>query len=335
MAPATAGSSLPRGTVAAAAAAAVCVAAIGAVALAVQRQTKQAERLNPPQGDFLDVDGVKLHYTDSDGPGSAVVLLHGNGAMIADFEISGLIDALKARHRVIAFDRPGYGYSTRPRGRTWTPRAQADLVRKALAQLEVDRPVVFGHSWGTLVALSLAIEYPEHVAGLVLASGYYYPTRRADVVVLSTPAVPILGDALRYTVAPLIGWGIAPEAIGKMFAPLPVTDTFKREFPVAMALRPSQLRASAEEAGIMIESAAALQEDYHRVRIPTVIIAGEEDEIVDTPVQSIRLLEDIPGSRLIILPEMGHMLHHFAADQVAEAISGLAGPAAVTPAEAA
>jgi pimeloyl-ACP methyl ester carboxylesterase len=336
MVPATMGRApASRGKIAAAGAVAAGIAAIGTMALAVQRQTQEAERLNPPQGQFIHVDGVKLHFTDSGGSGSAVVLLHGNGAMIADLEISGLIDQLKARHRVIAFDRPGYGYSERPRGRTWTPRAQADLFRKALAQLEIQRPAVFGHSWGTLVALSLAIEYPMSVAGLVLASGYYYPSARADVVALSTPAVPVLGDALRYTIAPLIGWGIAPKAIAKMFAPLPVTESFKREFPVAMALRPAQLRASAEEAGIMVPSAAALQHDYRKIEVPVTIIAGEDDEIVDTAMQSIRLHEDIPGSRLIVVPEAGHMIHHFERDQVADAISEMAGRSAVATADAA
>ena len=336
MVPATMGRApASRGKIAAAGAVAAGIAAIGVMAVVVQRQTQEAERLHPPQGQFIQVDGVKLHYTDSGGSGRPVVLLHGNGAMIADLEISGLIDRLKTRHRVIAFDRPGYGYSERPRGRTWTPRAQADLFRKAFAQLEIGHPVVFGHSWGTLVALSLAIEYPMNFAGLVLASGYYYPTARVDVVVLSTPAVPVLGDALRYTIAPLIGWGIAPKAVAKMFAPLPVTESFKHGFPVAMALRPSQLRASAEEAGIMAQSAAALQDDYRKIEVPVTIIAGEDDEIVDTAMQSIRLLEDIPGSRLIVVPEAGHMIHHCEADQVADAISEMAGRSAVASADAA
>lgn len=325
MMPARSRAQASRGKWAAAGAVAAGLATIGAMVVAVQRQTHEAERLNPPQGEFIHVEGVKLHYTDSGGPGPAIALLHGNGAMIADLEISGLIDELKARHRVIAFDRPGYGHSERPRGRTWTPEDQARLFSKAFVQLEIERPVIFGHSWGTLVALAFAIKHPENVSGLVLASGYYYPTGRADVVVLSTPAVPVLGDALRYTIAPLIGWGIAPKAIGKMFAPLPISEKFKREFPVAMALRPSQLRASAEEAGIMVQSAEALHDDYRKIDVPVVVIAGENDEIVETPTQSIRLLEDIRGSRLILLPEMGHMLHHFEAPLVANAISELAG----------
>ena len=63
---------------------------------------------------------------------------------------------------------------------------------------------MLGHSWGASVAVSLALKYPQMVGGLVLASGYYYPTVRADVVALSGPAIPVIGDILRYTLSPII-----------------------------------------------------------------------------------------------------------------------------------
>src|SRR4051794_5105948 len=75
---------------------------------------RRAERRNPPKGTFLEVDGVRLHYLES-GSGSTVVLLHGNQAMADDFAISGVVDLLARKCPVIAFDRPGFGYSDRPR----------------------------------------------------------------------------------------------------------------------------------------------------------------------------------------------------------------------------
>jgi pimeloyl-ACP methyl ester carboxylesterase len=95
---------------------------------------------------------------------------------------------------VIAFDRPGFGHSDRPRSTIWTPEAQADLIAAALKEIGVPRAIVLGHSWGTLVALALAVKYPQEVQALVLASGYYYPNARADVVILSSPAIPLIGD---------------------------------------------------------------------------------------------------------------------------------------------
>jgi len=83
---------------------------------------QKAERQNPPLGRFITVDGVRLHYVDR-GTGTALVLLHGNGSMIEDFDSSGLIDLAAKNYRVIAIDRPGFGHSNRPRSTVWTPQA--------------------------------------------------------------------------------------------------------------------------------------------------------------------------------------------------------------------
>ena len=85
------------------------------------------------------------------------MLLHGNMLRAEDFVASGLVEELAKNHRVIAIDRPGYGYSERPRGRLWTAEAQAALVKQTLERLGVTKPAVVGHSWGTLVALELAL----------------------------------------------------------------------------------------------------------------------------------------------------------------------------------
>ena len=57
--------------------------------------------------------------------------------MIEDFQSSGLIDRAAKKYRVIAFDRPGFGHSERPRSRIWTPAAQADLIAAALEEIGV------------------------------------------------------------------------------------------------------------------------------------------------------------------------------------------------------
>ena len=129
------------------------IAAVGALALSalVNRQlAKNAEHNNPPAGQFLEVNGARLHYVER-GSGAPLVLLHGNGSMIQDFESSGLIDLAVENYRVIVFDRPGFGHSDRPRNVVWTPAAQADLINSALQLLGVPHAIVLGHSWGLLL----------------------------------------------------------------------------------------------------------------------------------------------------------------------------------------
>ena len=69
------------------------------------------------------------------GRGRAAGFLHGNGSMIQDFSSSGLLDKAARKYRVIVFDRPGFGYSKRPRLTDLDAEAQADLIRKALDRL--------------------------------------------------------------------------------------------------------------------------------------------------------------------------------------------------------
>ncbi|MGZ8216829.1 alpha/beta fold hydrolase [Methylomagnum sp.] len=298
--------------------------ALAGSALLVQRRTRQTERANPPEGKFIEVDGVRLHYIER-GKGEPLLLLHGNGTMIREMEISGLIDLAADHYRVIAFDRPGYGYSTRPRGRLWTPRAQAKLLYEALRRLGVERPVVVGHSWGTQVALAYALEYPSEVRRLVLLSGYYFPTIRFDVPLLSPPAIPLFGDVLRYTISPWIGRLIWPLMLKRIFGPAPVPPRFAA-FPVWMALRPSQLRAAAVEAALMIPDAMALRERYRDLDLPVMIMAGEDDRHVDAHRQSARLHKELPQSDLRLVPGVGHMIHHSVPRQVMEAIDAVAIP---------
>ena len=107
--------------------AAAAVAAVLTVAAVVNRSlARKAERDNPPLGQFIEVNGVRLHYLER-GSGEPLVLLHGNGSMIEDFESSGLIKRASKNYRVIAFDRPGFGHSERPRNVVWTPERQADV----------------------------------------------------------------------------------------------------------------------------------------------------------------------------------------------------------------
>ncbi|GJE42748.1 alpha/beta fold hydrolase [Methylobacterium soli] len=293
-------------------------AALGASALYAASKTREAEQRTPPIGDFIMVEGVRLHYVER-GRGEPLVLIHGNGTMIQDFLVSGIVDDLAKRYRVIIIDRPGYGYSDRPRG-IWTPRAHATLFQKALQQLGVTQAVVLGHSWGTLVAVALALQAPQLVRSLVLASGYYYPTLRADVILASPPAIPVIGDVLRYTVSPVVGRLLLPGMIKGMFAPAEVPERFDREFPKDMMLRPLQLRASAEDAAMMTPVTVELQKHYRDLTLPVVIIAGADDQIADVGRQSERLHRELPGSEFIVVPGMGHMIHHLAPDDVITAI---------------
>ncbi len=309
------------------------LALLAACAGVVRYKTAQVEARHPPRGRFVEVDGVRLHcleYGDADRP--PLVLLHGVGVMAADMDLSGLAEGAAGRgYRVLAFDRPGYGHSERPAGRSYTPEAQAELLFGALDALGVRQPLVLGHSWGAMVATAMAVRRPEALRGIVLASGYSTPSARLDVLFAGALALPLLGALMRHTVTPLLARALWPAVLRRVFSPAPTATAFRERYPVWMSLRPRQLGASAAEAAMMIPAAVRLLEGERQLRLPVVIVAGDQDRLLMTRWHSRRLHDRVPGSRFHGVPKAGHMVHHTAPGAVLAAIDEAAAMADARP----
>lgn len=305
-------------------------ALLGGVALANTLAARRAEATHPPRGHVIEVDGTHVHMIEG-GPGRAnrppVVLLHGNLVTAGDWLASGVFARLVASgHRVVAFDRPGFGHSERPRGMRWGASEQAALLRRACALEGIERPIVVGHSWASLVALAWALDAPASLSGVVLLGGYYYPTNRVDAAFVAPAAMPVIGDLLTHTVSPPVTRASLPAVLKGMFAPAPVPDDYGADVPPGLVARPSQQRATAEEGATMVDEAAQLIERVDTLRVPVGIMAGRRDKVVDPAVQSVRLAARLARdpSRAIDLavePDAGHMVHHVVPDRVAAMIS--------------
>ncbi|GGB56838.1 alpha/beta hydrolase [Blastomonas aquatica] len=283
----------------------------------------RAEHKHPQIGSLVWVDGVPVHYLER-GSGSPIVLVHGVGSLIQDFVTSGLMDMLAQSHRVIAFDRPGYGYTPRPRKTDWTPEEQANLLVGACTALGIAKPMVVGHSWGTLVALGWALEHPDRISSLALLSGYYYPTSRPDSALMAVLGSPVFGDVWGNTLAPLQSRLTGPLGNKMVFSPASPTDTFLSEMPFELILRPSQLRATAKDSGQMPASAARLSKRYGELKLPISIVWGDGDKLVKQGDQSAKLAIQLPHASAIEMEGVGHMVHHTDPQAVASAIEALA-----------
>ena len=145
----------------------------------------------------------------------------------------------------------------------------------------------------------------------------------------------MIGDVLRHTVSPPLGAALLPLLVKGMFAPLPVPGRFERGFPHGMAVRPSQIRAEAQDGAGMAAQVAAMREHYQGLRMPVVIVAGAEDKVVDVGRHAVRLHGDIPGSELRLVPGAGHMVHHAVPGLVAEAVEVVSARSATPPGPAA
>jgi pimeloyl-ACP methyl ester carboxylesterase len=138
------------------------------------------------------------------------------------------------------------------------------------------------------------------------------------VVILSPPAIPLIGDLFSHTLSPLLSRLMWPLMLRKIFGPSPVPEKFKG-FPEEMAVRPSQIRASAAESALMIPSVHTLEKQYRLLQMPVAIVAGAEDRLIESE-QSAHLHRDIPHSTLRCVPGTGHMVHQTATGEIMTAI---------------
>src|SRR5215470_11619256 len=124
------------------------------------RTARRVEALLPPRGQFMDIDGQRIHYTDSGGTKPAIVMIHGLGGNMLHFGYA-MADKLTNDFRVILVDRPGSGYSTRPDDAPATLTAQARTIATLIRRLGLKQPLVVGHSLGGALSLAIALDHPD------------------------------------------------------------------------------------------------------------------------------------------------------------------------------
>lgn len=132
---------------------------------------------------------------------------------------------------------------------------------------------------------------------------------------MAVPAVPGVGDVIRYTISPILSRLAWPLLMRKIFGPQPVPAKFAG-FPKALAVRPSQLRASAAESGLMVPDALAAHDTYAWLKMPVAIIAGADDRLVNAKEQSARLHKEMPQSSFLCVAGAGHMIHQTTTEAV-------------------
>lgn len=136
-----------------------------------------------------------------DGSGDPVVLLHGLGGTSETWQ--QMIDCLDGSLRTIAIDLAGHGRSARDRG-DYSITANAVIVRGVLDQLGIDRALIVGHSYGSGVALAVAVIFPEKVAGLALVASGGLGSEAAPI--LRAMSLPFVGELASLAIHPwLVG----------------------------------------------------------------------------------------------------------------------------------
>ncbi len=257
---------------------------------------------------FVEVNGLDLHFQQAGSGGLPLLLLHGFGASL--FSWREVLAPLAVDRLVVAYDRPAFGLTERPMppypgGESpYTQAAQVDLTLGLMDELGIERAVLVGNSAGGTISLLTALENPERVAALVLVDPAVYAGGGSPSWVrpfLRLPQVRRIGPLF---VRNIRDWGrdlietawhdpsrITPEVIAGYTLPLRTDNWDRALWELTLASQESDLVSRLDE-----------------LELPVLVITGDDDRIVPTA-DSVRLASEIPGAELVVLPACGHVPH--------------------------
>jgi pimeloyl-ACP methyl ester carboxylesterase len=248
----------------------------------------------PAGAAFHVVDGVRLRVVDTGGEKPAVVLLHGFASALETW--SAVLPALSVRYRVIALDLMGFGWSDRPE-RDYAPDAQAGLVLGLMDRLGVERAAVVAHSWGSSVALAMALGAPGRVTRLALYAAWVYEEQLP--MFFHWARLAGLGEvlfALFYNERPDERMAMA------FFDPALLDERLVEEVEAALERPGTRAAALAAARG---QRFADVEARYPQVRVPALLLWGREDGVSRIAVGE-RLSRELPDASLRVYPRCGH-----------------------------
>lgn len=244
-------------------------------------QAARAERLVPQVGEIRRVSGGALNYLDTGNPnGPVLVMIHGLSGQLQHCTYA-LAGELENDFRLIIPDRPGCGYSTRDhRGLGELPE-QARMIWELLDQLEVEQPVLVGHSLGGAVSLAMAVARPDRVAGLALLCPATMPQTEPPKMF---KALEIRTEWLRallgQTIAVPGAMATRDTVLGAVAAPDPIPEDFMIRGGAQLGYRPSAYVTASEDMAGYEATIDAQVAQYGTLTMPRAVLFGSDDAVL-------------------------------------------------------
>jgi len=305
----------------------VVVVALAILALITQIGVLALQHTYPAQGKVIEVAGASLNIVDigpRDGAEPPVVMIHGASSNL-EIMRQPLGGRLAEKRRVILIDRPGHGWSTRARLADSTPAIQARMIDEALEKLGVGRVILVVHSWSGALGARMALDYPRRVAGLVMLAPVAYPWPGGVGWYNKVVTTPVIGPLLAYTITLPLGFFLTESGSRGAFLPQIMPQDFVSNTATPLLLRPREFLANARDLVTLKAAVAEQAPRYANIGAPMVVITGDVDKTVSTNIHSRPLAAVVPNAKLIVLPDVGHMVQNAAPDLVIAEIEAMIG----------
>ncbi len=296
-------------------------AAVGAATLA----TRWTPELPPaalemkyagPASRFVEIAGARAHVRD-EGPRDAPALVLVHGATLSLHVWEPWAARLRGSMRVVSVDMPGHGLTGPWPRDDYGLAANADFIAALAATLKLERFALAGHSLGGAAAWTYAARRPPELTHLILVAGSAYPPDAPPSLRARWMRAPVVGEIA----AGLRDDATMIAAFGGLYDPSWRVDP-------AAATRYAELLRRAGNRGAQLRRARTMPRldpsPVREVAVPTLLIWGANDRWVP-PRDGERLRRDIPGSRLVVYPKVGHMPMEEAADATAAEVRAFLG----------
>ncbi|HRQ23869.1 MAG TPA: alpha/beta hydrolase [Anaerolineales bacterium] len=263
--------------------------------------TVSAESLTDSDSQFIEINGLNVHYKKYGNGEPVFILLHGFGASL--FSWREVTEPLAEIGTVIAYDRPAFGLTERPMEwdgiNPYSQETQVELVIGLMDALGVEKAILVGNSAGGTIAMLTALQYPQRVESLILVDPAVYAGGGAPS--WSRPLLNRLGPLFARQIQTRgpelveVAWHdpskITPEIMEGYQKPLRVENWDKALWYLTTSSRES-----------------SLAERLDKFTLPILVITGDDDRFVPTE-QSVRLAGELPNASLVVIPQSGHVPH--------------------------
>ena len=212
-------------------------------------------------------------------------------------------------------------------GPTYAPGLPIVLIHEALGKLGVDQAIIVGHSWAGSLMPALALEYPRRVAGIMMLSPVAYPWPGGVGRFNKIATIPVIGPLLAYTITLPLGVFLIDGGTRYVFAPQTMPDGYIDATAVRMVLRPQVFLDNAWDLTTLKAEVAKQSPNYPSIRVPVTIITGDADKTVSTDIHSRPCAAAVPQTKLVVLPNGGHMPQVYATDLIVAEIEAISAKA--------